>query len=219
MRNETIMQKHAIIYMGIDPDMRNLKSYGESTMGNGLEKFKEGSLEGHYDRDFVLKAIEFTKEVMKNVSPRKFTNKPAYSHPLNVLESVKQYAPDDIAAQVAAVLHDVIEDTEKTKEDIRELFGEEVMDLVVELTSNQDKCKRVGKASYLSEKMNTMTDRALLIKLCDRLDNVSDFDIAEEKWRNEYRTQTETILTSLHPLNEKQQEVANRIWDIINKFK
>ena len=170
------------------------------------------------EKKMLKKAVEFTKENMKDVPPRKFNNKPAYLHPMRVLELVTQYEPDDIFLQVAAVLHDIIEDTDKTKYNIRELFGDEVMNLVVELTSDKDKCNRVGKAKYLSDKMNNMTDRALLTKLCDRLDNVSDFDIADKEWRNKYSEQTETILASLHPLNEKQQKVADRIWDIVHEF-
>lgn len=116
-------------------------------------------------------------------------------------------------------MHDIVEDTDKTAEDLKELFGAEVSDLVMELTSDKNECYRVGKAKYLSDKMNKMSDRALLTKLCDRLDNVSDFGIAEKSWQKMYRDQTEAILTSLRPLNEKQQKVADRIWEIVNKFK
>ena len=171
------------------------------------------------EKKILKQAVEFTKVNMGNLCPRKFNSEPAFSHPIRVLESIKQYEPDDIALQLVAVLHDIVEDTDKTEEDIKELFGDEVSDLVMELTSDKDECYRVGKAKYLSDKMNKMSDRALLTKLCDRLDNVSDFNIAEEAWRNMYRDQTEAILTSLRPLDETQQKVAKRIWEIVNNFK
>ena len=170
------------------------------------------------EKKILKKAVNFTKINMENLCPRKFNSEPAFSHPIRVLELVKQYESDDIALQTAAVLHDIIEDTDKTEDDIKKLFGAEVSDLVMELTSDKKECYRVGKARYLTDKMNKMSDRALLVKLCDRLDNVSDFDIADEAWRNMYRDQTKDILTSLRPLNEMQQNVAERIWDIVNKF-
>lgn len=98
---------------------------------------------------------------------------------------------------IASYLHDVIEDTETSYEYIKELFGELVADLVLEVTSNKEELRKVGKTEYLKQKMKSMTSWGLAIKLADRLDNVSDLIHADAKFRKKYIKETIEILTFL----------------------
>lgn len=68
----------------------------------------------------------------------------------------------------AALLHDVIEDSETTREQIAELFGEEIAEVVWLLT----KLEEVTLADYLSAIEAAGTTGAPIVKLCDRLDNL-----------------------------------------------
>ena len=74
----------------------------------------------------------------------------------------------------AAILHDVLEDTETSFADLATRFTPLVASLVHELTSDTAEIARVGKLEYLKSKMVGMSSYTLVIKLADRLHNISD---------------------------------------------
>lgn len=119
------------------------------------------------------------------------------AHPERVAQSVERFKKSknlDALIQ-AALLHDTIEDTDTTHEDLEKMFGGLVAGLVQELTSDKNKVKAMGKTEYLQQKMASMTSYALVIKLADRLDNVQDIATAKSpSWRRKYKTETERIL-------------------------
>lgn len=95
----------------------------------------------------------------------------------------------------AAYLHDTIEDTDTTHEDLEKMFGALIASLVKELTSDKDEISKVGKDNYLANKMAKMSSWALAIKLADRLDNVKDITTAKTpEWRAKYAAETNQIL-------------------------
>jgi len=107
---------------------------------------------------------------------RKFTGLPYIEHlkgTANLLIEITNDTASD-EQRIAALLHDVIECTTITEDEITLNFGSHVCKLVEELTNNKIEKDRMGKKFYLSNKINNMSDEALLIKFCDRLNNVID---------------------------------------------
>jgi guanosine-3',5'-bis(diphosphate) 3'-pyrophosphohydrolase len=124
-------------------------------------------------------------------------NTPYIAHPERVAASVMKFKKSrNIDALVsAAYLHDTIEDTRTTKEDLEKMFGVLVASLVQELTSDKDEIEKVGKTNYLAQKMKKMSSYALVIKLADRLDNVQDIKTAKNAaWRDKYKKETLSVL-------------------------
>lgn len=123
---------------------------------------------------------------------------PYIGHPVRVANTVEKLKKSkNLDALIAAAyLHDTIEDTNTTHEDLEKLFGGLVASLVKELTSDKEQIDKVGKTEYLSKKMaHDMSSYALVIKLADRLDNVKDIATAKSPaWRAKYRTETMRIL-------------------------
>jgi GTP pyrophosphokinase len=123
---------------------------------------------------------------------------PYIGHPVRVANTIKQYKQShNIDAIIAAAyLHDTIEDTDTTHESLHDLFGGLVASLVLELTSDLEQIKKVGKKEYLAKKMaHDMSSYGLVIKLADRLDNVQDIATAKTpEWRAKYKSETEHIL-------------------------
>jgi (p)ppGpp synthase/HD superfamily hydrolase len=100
-----------------------------------------------------------------------------------------------------------------------ELFGKEVADIVLSVTSDKVKQKELGKSIYLSKKMLDMNDKSLILKLCDRLDNVSGLDVVSEEFNEKYIKETSYIINYLllnRELNNIHLEIIN---DIMNKIK
>lgn len=125
---------------------------------------------------------------------------PYAKHPERVADFVRKFKKSkNLDALIsAAFLHDTIEDTDTTHEDLEKMFGGLVASLVKELTSDKDKIKEVGKTDYLAQKMAKMSSWALVIKLADRLDNVQDIATAKTlEWRRKYRSETEAVLDRL----------------------
>jgi antitoxin component of MazEF toxin-antitoxin module len=104
---------------------------------------------------------------------RKSSDEPYLNHLIEVTQLIKFYEPtSDETTLIAAILHDIVEDTRVTIESLEFLFGSEVSKLVSELTcansSNSD-----DKKAVLLEQISVGSDHAKLIKLADVISNVS----------------------------------------------
>jgi (p)ppGpp synthase/HD superfamily hydrolase len=97
----------------------------------------------------------------------------------------------------AAVLHDVVEDCNIELKTIEKECNSCISALVGELTSDAEQIKTLGKTQYLTDKMMNMSREALLIKLCDRLDNVSDLHNLTPEKQLSYCESTLSILNNL----------------------
>lgn len=117
-------------------------------------------------------------------------------HPIAVGELVNKYKESHNLKRIiaAAYLHDTLEDTDTTYYDLVETFGYDIASLVMEVTTNEDMKNAIGKEQYLAYKLKHMTNWALVIKLCDRLHNVSDLDNADPKFKERYTNETKFII-------------------------
>lgn len=123
----------------------------------------------------VLDAIRFADERHAG-QVRKGSGEAYFSHPLAVSYLVAGHKRskklDEILA--AAILHDILEDTDTTFAELAERFGPLVASLVLELTSDPEAIAALGKKEYLKRKLCGVSSYALTLKLADRLHNVSD---------------------------------------------
>lgn len=170
--------------------------------------------------DLEKRAYQFAKEKHAGVF-RKFSGVSYFDgHVQKVFGLVKQYTTDE-SSGAAALLHDVCEDCDVTYDDIRNEFGNEVAGLVKELTSSEEFLGVMGKSDYLLDKMATMSERALTIKLCDRLQNISDSYVATERFRNNYYKETRYIINGLkenRDLNQIHNRIINQIEGLLNNI-
>jgi len=164
------------------------------------------------------KAWEFAQEAHKGVS-RRFSGDPYFEHVRKVFKLVKKFDTRETLG-AAALLHDTLEDCPQvTYEILVQEFGKEVADIVKELTSKEDLIDVMGKADYLLDKMATMSDDALTVKLCDRLQNLSDHFSASDKFRKKYYLETKYITDRLkvnRQLNKSQIAVINLIIGLLD---
>lgn len=125
----------------------------------------------------LSEAIEFATEAHEG-QQRKYTGEPYVNHPIEVstlLRAVPNCTPE---MEQAAVLHDVLEDTDVTEAELREKFGDVVTDLVVELTQPRGtghRKERVAKETY---RLFHISPQAQTIKYADIICNSAD--IAEQ---------------------------------------
>lgn len=113
---------------------------------------------------------------------RKSSGEPYFVHPKGVAKIVldNKGSIDQIQA---ALLHDVLEDTPTTDQELRVRFGEHVAGLVRELTNCKFKIEQMGKEAYMTEKLLSLSNEALLIKLSDMLYNITDMPTESQQIR------------------------------------
>ena len=149
----------------------------------------------------VLKAFEFANEAHKGV--RRRSGEPYILHPIAVAKIVVDEIGLGCKSICAALLHDVVEDTEFTVEDIERLFGPKIASLVDGLTKiktaldNDNKNKwQPNRVSLQAENFRrilvTLNDdvRIVLIKLADRLHNVRTIQFMPEYKRDKILSET-----------------------------
>lgn len=146
---------------------------------------------------------------------------PYIMHPIRVAKYVSKYKESKELPMLisCAYLHDTLEDTNTTFYDLCDNFGPEVAHIVKELTTEENMKNKLGKQEYLSYKMVDMTSWALVVKLCDRLDNVTDLANTGEKFRLKYMNETLGILDFLvknrKNLSKTHLNIMNEILDIL----
>jgi GTP pyrophosphokinase len=126
------------------------------------------------DEDLLNKAYVYAMRAHGN--QKRASGDPYFAHPLEVAALLTDLKLDD-ATIVAAMLHDTIEDTDATREEIDRLFGVEIGALVEGLTKIKKLdlvSKRAAQAENLRKLLLAISDdvRVLLVKLADRLHNM-----------------------------------------------
>jgi (p)ppGpp synthase/HD superfamily hydrolase len=123
----------------------------------------------------IRKAIAFAMERHAG-QVRKGSGLPYIVHVISVFASVRKYKDskkwEDICC--AAILHDILEDTATTFDELVQEFGPLVASIVYELTNDEEQIALVGKQEYMKKKLLGISSYALTIKFCDQLDNLSD---------------------------------------------
>ena len=137
------------------------------------------------NKDKILIRSAFDTAVNAHRNQRRKSGEPYVFHPISVAKIVAHEIGLDATSIAAALLHDVVEDTEYSFEDIDKLFGSDVMRIVEGLT----KISKLSKESNVSlqaenfrKLLITLNDdiRVIIIKIADRLHNMQTLDAMPE---------------------------------------
>ena len=191
-----------------------------------LKELAQRRCEKESEMAVVQKAFEFANEAHKNI--RRRSGEPYMLHPIAVARIVVEDIGLGCKSIAAALLHDVVEDTDYSIDDIRSLFGDKIASLVDGLTKIKtvlDNENRKGGRYSNSESLQaenfkrillTLNDdvRVVLIKLADRLHNCRTIEYMPEHKRDKILSETMFIFIPLaHRLGlyEVKSEMEN-IW-------
>ncbi len=129
---------------------------------------------GDDDWDFIKRAFFLAKEAHQGV--RRRSGEPYLLHPIAVAKIVVDEIGLGVKSVVAALLHDVVEDTDYTVEDMERIFGHKIASMVDGLTkmSGVFNADTSAQAEYFRKVLLTLSDdvRVILIKIADRLHNM-----------------------------------------------
>lgn len=127
------------------------------------------------DAELIKTAFYFAKDAHKGV--RRKSGEPYIIHPIAVAQIVAEEIGLGVKSVVAALLHDVVEDTDYTVEDIKHHFGEKIAYMVDGLTKLSGVVANKGaseQAENFKKMLLTLSDdvRVIIIKIADRLHNM-----------------------------------------------
>ena len=133
------------------------------------------------DKDSLQIALEFAKE--KHKGQKRIGGDDYITHPIAVCEIVKSQGFDE-NCQIAALFHDLLEDTDSTEEEILKYGNQEILEAVILLT----KKKGYNMTEYVSSiKQNPI---AFAVKAADRLHNLQCAIITDEEFKRKYILET-----------------------------
>jgi GTP pyrophosphokinase len=165
--------------------------------------------------DIITKAFNFARQAHKGV--RRLSGEPYILHPIAVAQIACEEVGLGSTSICAALLHDVVEDTDYTTEDIENIFGAKIAQIVDGLTKISGGIfgeQASAQAENFKKLLLTMSDdiRVILIKICDRLHNMRTLE--SQPANKQYKIAGETLyiyapLANRLGLNKIKSELEN----------
>jgi guanosine-3',5'-bis(diphosphate) 3'-pyrophosphohydrolase len=122
----------------------------------------------------ILRAVKFAACKHKDQRRKGADAAPYINHPIELANLLWHDAQvRDEVVIVAALLHDTVEDTDTTLEELEQEFGVEVSQVVAEVTDDKSLPKEVRKQRQIDHALH-LSDRARLVKLADKISNLRD---------------------------------------------
>ena len=158
----------------------------------------------------TARAYEFAKAAHASINQkRKFSGEPYIVHPEAVCRILENAGEKDVNVLCAALLHDVLEDVAPLNklydaDEILRQFGAEVLRYVRELTDeftkeNYPALNREERKKREAQRIATISDSALKVKLADLIDNTSDIVKNDPGFAKVYLREKQRILDGLQP--------------------
>ena len=154
----------------------------------------------------LLRAIHFSADKHRDQRRKNSAKSPYINHPIEVAQTLWEIGKvRDPITLIAAVLHDTLEDTQTTSLEIQEIFGDDVLSVVLEVTDDKSLPKQVRKQLQI-EHSPKISERAKLLKLADKSCNLFDLINSppqdwEFKRKQEYVLWTEQVVAGLRGIN------------------
>jgi guanosine-3',5'-bis(diphosphate) 3'-pyrophosphohydrolase len=166
--------------------------------------------------DRILRAVKFSADQHRYQRRKGADATPYINHPIEVAETLCRVGSvDDVDILIAAILHDTIEDTGATGEQIEVMFGARVRGFVEEVTDDKSLPKKERKQKQV-EHAPHLSDGAKQIKLCDKSSNIKEImNDPPADWsltrKLEYLDWGERVVAGLRGVNKNLEDYFDEI--------
>jgi (p)ppGpp synthase/HD superfamily hydrolase len=152
-----------------------------------IEKLKSLDTQNFLDFELINKAISFAKEY--HAGQVRKSGEPFYTHPLEVAYIVSDY---NLKTEVivTSILHDILEDTEATESMLAEVFGSRIAEMVDRLTRDRSDGSKLSVEQVLRNAWFQNDKEVVLIKIVDRIHNISTVNYLSPEKQKEQVTET-----------------------------
>lgn len=198
-------------------DKENKDELEEKTIQDAFQHLLDTYLASRHRKkvDIITKAFNFARQAHKGV--RRLSGEPYIMHPIAVAQIACEEMGLGSTSICSALLHDVVEDTDYTVEDIENIFGPKIAQIVDGLTKISGGIfgdRASAQAENFKKLLLTMSDdiRVILIKICDRLHNMRT--LQSQPANKQYKIAGETLyiyapLANRLGLNKIKTELEN----------
>lgn len=134
----------------------------------------------------IIKAFAFAAEKHQDQRRKNAEASPYINHPIDLANVLaNEGGVTDVNTIVAAILHDTLEDTETSEEELKTQFGAKVTSIVMEVTDDKSLEKHVRKQLQIDHAPH-LSQEAKLVKIADKISNLRDLlDSPPSDWSNE----------------------------------
>ena len=200
----------------MDEDMMR-EAADDKLINDAFQRLLDNYLSSRHRKkvDIITKAFNFARQAHKGV--RRLSGEPYIMHPIAVAQIACEEVGLGSTSICAALLHDVVEDTDYTTEDIANIFGPKIAQIVDGLTKISGGIfgeQASAQAENFKKLLLTMSEdiRVILIKICDRLHNMRTLE--SQPANKQYKIAGETLyiyapLANRLGLNKIKSELEN----------
>lgn len=167
------------------------------------------------EMDKYVKALSFSSYKHRFQKRKSEKGIPYINHPIRVSEILWENGIRDIDVIVAGVLHDTVEDTETTVEEIREIFGNDVALYISEVSDDKTLPKEERKRLQVEHAKNA-SNGAKLVKLADKIANVHDIgNDPPQNWtlerRKDYLLWASKVIDQVRGTNKQLEDKFDQV--------
>ena len=169
------------------------------------------------DFGMIIKAARFAADKHRMQRRKDADASPYINHPIAVADLLaNECGVSDPVVLCAALLHDTIEDTDTSEKELRAAFGDEITDVVLEVTDDKTLAKPLRKRLQI-EHARHASPRAKLVKLADKTCNLRDMaatppaDWSAQR-RAEYFDWAGEVVAGLRGSNTRLEERFDQAW-------
>ncbi len=180
----------------MDEELKKQELADEKLINDAFQHLLDSYLASRHRKkvDIITKAFNFAKQAHKGV--RRLSGEPYIMHPIAVAQIACEEVGLGSTSICSALLHDVVEDTDYTVEDIENIFGSKIAQIVDGLTKISGGIfgeQASAQAENFKKLLLTMSDdiRVILIKICDRLHNMRT--LQSQPANKQYKIAGETL--------------------------
>ncbi|MEN8260473.1 MAG: HD domain-containing protein [Pseudomonadota bacterium] len=165
----------------------------------------------------IFKALAFAAHKHRNQRRKDHLASPYINHPIGLADVLcNEGAVADVATICAAILHDTLEDTETTPEELVDAFGQSIRDIVMEVSDDKRFSKAVRKQMQIEHAAH-ISDKAKLVKLADKICNLRDVvNFPPQGWnlarRQEYFDWAKQVIDRLRGVHPRLESVFDEAY-------
>ena len=201
----------------MDEEQMRQEAADDKLINDAFQRLLDNYLSSRHRKkvDIITKAFNFARQAHKGV--RRLSGEPYIMHPIAVAQIACEEVGLGSTSICAALLHDVVEDTDYTTEDIENIFGPKIAQIVDVLTKISGGIfgeQASAQAENFKKLLLTMSEdiRVILIKICDRLHNMRTLE--SQPANKQYKIAGETLyiyapLANRLGLNKIKSELEN----------
>ncbi|MGB5309666.1 MAG: HD domain-containing protein [Arenicellales bacterium] len=165
----------------------------------------------------LIQALAFAAAKHRDQRRKDVCASPYINHPIQLVDVLcNEAGVEDINVLRGAILHDTIEDTETTADELTQHFGQQICEIVLEVSDDANLCKADRKQEQINHAA-TLSDEAKLVKLADKICNLRDVaDNPPAGWgierRQEYFDWAMAVIDGLRGIHPDLESIFDRAY-------